>query len=82
MQMNYEMGGMDYHTVAMYAMAAVAIIRSKDIEGFLSLIVSLKNDTVDEESLIEIFLKEFDVSYEDVDRRIEKALTAEDIFGK
>lgn len=82
MQMNYEMGGMDYHTVAMYAMAAVVIIKNKDIEGFLSLIVNLKNNTVDEEGLIEIFLQEFEVLYEDVDRKIQSALTAEEIFGK
>lgn len=82
MQLNYEMQGMSYHTVAMYAMAAVAIIKNKDVEALLSLITNLKNDTMDEEELIEIFLQEFDVNYEDVDRRIEKALTAEEIFGK
>lgn len=82
MQMNYEMRGMDYHTVAMYAMACFSIIREKNMEAMLSLIVNLKNGTVDEEGLIEIFLTEFDVNYEDIDRKIENASSMEDIFGK
>lgn len=81
-QMNYETPVMDYHTIAMYTMACISMIKEKDIEAMLSLITNLKMGTVDEEGLIEIFLKDFDVQYEDIDRKIEKASSMEDIFGK
>lgn len=81
-QMNYEMRGMDYHTIAMYTMACISMIKERDVEAMLSLITNLKMGSVDEEGLIEIFLKDFDVLYEDVDRKIEKASSMEEIFGK